>query len=679
MQNLWDEQEAQHFTDRESTDDLALRVYSSRLLGRDKSLVLHGGGNTSVKIAQTNIVGEQETILYVKGSGWDLQTIEAQGFAPVRMNHLLKLAQLKQLTDAQMVNELKTHMTSASAPAPSVETILHALLPYKYVDHTHSDAIVSISNTDNGADRITAIYGNKVVIIPYVMPGFDLSRLCAERFPQQLNENTIGMVLMNHGLFSFGATARESYERMITLVSMAENYLARHQALDISTFYTQHHNTDTTQTEKDLQVAELCHFRQLLSEHLQQPVIVHQTRDKQSLGFANHPDIEQISQQGPATPDHVIRTKQRPLLLSSNFSSDINNYITAYKDYFESGARHPHDGQQKTMLDPLPRIALHQQAGLLTIGKTIKDAYIVRDIYQHTMDIILRATQLGGYRALPDQDIFDVEYWELEQAKLKKSSRSCGTRFDGEVALVTGAVHGIGKACVDSLLARGACVVAIDILPEIEHLYQRPDYLGITCDVSNEQALHSVLEQTIRQFGGLDIVILNAGIFPGGCRIEDLSLAEWRKVMAINLDANLSLMSQAQPFLKRAPNGGRIITMGSKNVPAPGPGAAAYSAAKAALTQLARVAALEWGQDNIRINVLHPNAVFDTAIWTDEVLASRAKHYGLTIQEYKTNNLLHTEISSHDVAELAVEMCGPLFAKTTAAQVPIDGGNDRVV
>ncbi len=672
MHNLWDEQEAQQYT-----DELALRVYSSRLLGRDKSLVLHGGGNTSVKIEETSIVGEQETILYVKGSGWDLETIEAQGYAPVRMTHLLKLAQLPQLTDAQMVNELKTHMTSASAPAPSVETILHALLPYKYVDHTHSDAIVSITNTANGEDRIKAIYGNKVVIIPYVMPGFDLSRLCSEQFPQQATDETIGMVLMNHGIFSFGDTAKESYDRMIELVSMAEDYLAQKHALDINSHYT-----DTSSISSDIDPLKLCRFRQLLSKELQKPLIIHQTRDNQTLGFANHPDSKHISQQGPATPDHVIRTKQLPLLLSEqadNFNEDLQQYIKHYKAYFESYAHNPHDGQQKTMLDPLPRIALHKQAGLLTIGKTIKEAQIVKDIYQHTMDIILRSTRLGGYCALPDQDIFDVEYWELEQAKLKKSGSAYGTRFDGEVVLVTGAVNGIGKACVDSLLARSACVIALDILPEIKDLYQRPGYLGICCDVTDEQALAYALETTIRQFGGLDMLILNAGIFPGGCRIEDLAMDEWRKVMNVNLDANLSLMSKAHPLLKLAPNGGRVIVMGSKNAPAPGPGAAAYSAAKAALTQLVRVAALEWGKDNIRINILHPNAVFDTAIWTDEVLASRAAHYGLTIQEYKTNNLLKTEITSHDVAELAAEMCGPLFAKTTAAQLPVDGGNDRVV
>lgn len=678
MQNRWNEYDALQFSQNETdeqTNELALRVYSSRLLGQDKSLVLHGGGNTSVKINQTNILGETESILYVKGSGWDLETIEAQGYAPVQMTHLLKLAQLKELTDAQMVNELKTHLTLANAPGPSVETILHALLPYKYVDHTHADAVVSITNTQDGMERIKALYGNKVVIIPYVMPGFDLSRLCAEIFPKEAHSETIGMVLMNHGIFSFGDSAKQSYDRMIDLVAIAEDYLQQQQALDVAGSYA-----DTSLETENLHYLHIAQFRQELSEHFKQPVIVNQQRDAQTLAFANHPQLSTISQQGPATPDHVIRTKQLPMLgatSDTSFSNRLNDYIDSYKDYFRQGALTPHDGQKKTMLDPLPRIVLDAKGGMLTLGKSIKEANIIRDIYQHTIDIILRSTQLGGFQALPSQDIFDVEYWELEQAKLKKAGKK--PLFSGEVALVTGAVTGIGKACVDSLLARGACVVALDILPDIETLYQRPDYLGITCDVTDEQALEQALEQTVRSFGGLDMLILNAGIFPGGCKIENLSLAEWRKVMSINLDANLSLLSKAHPLLKLAPKGGRIVAMGSKNVPAPGPGAAAYSSAKAALNQLARVAALEWGKDNIRINTLHPNAVFDTAIWTPEVLASRAEHYAMSIEEYKTNNLLHTKITSHDVAELAAEMCGPLFAKTTAAQLPVDGGNDRVV
>jgi NAD(P)-dependent dehydrogenase (short-subunit alcohol dehydrogenase family) len=253
--------------------------------------------------------------------------------------------------------------------------------------------------------------------------------------------------------------------------------------------------------------------------------------------------------------------------------------------------------------------------------------------------------------------------------------------FAGEIALVTGAASGIGKAAVNAFMKRGAVVVGLDINPGVVDLFgsRRPDFLGLRSDVSRGEDLEEALDATVKKFGGLDMLVLNAGIFPSSRRIEALPLAEWRRVMDVNLDANLALLGAAHPLLKCAPRGGRVLVIGSKNVAAPGPGAAAYSASKAALNQLARVAALEWGGDGIRVNVVHPNAVFDTGIWTDEVLTARAASYGLSVEQYKKNNVLNVEITSRDVAELAAEMCGPLFARTTGAQVPIDGGNERVI
>jgi rhamnose utilization protein RhaD (predicted bifunctional aldolase and dehydrogenase)/NAD(P)-dependent dehydrogenase (short-subunit alcohol dehydrogenase family) len=654
MNNLWNEDEAAAYV-----GDLAQRVYSSRLLGRDAELVLHGGGNTSVKITENNILGEPEDILYVKGSGWDLETIEEGGFAPVRMGHMLALAGLETLSDPQMVNELRTNMTDAAAPTPSVETILHAILPYRYVDHTHADAVVTVTNTANGEERIREIYGDRVVVIPYTMPGFDLARVCAEIFPREAGADTIGMVLMNHGIFSFGATARESYERMIELVGEAEDYLKAQQAWDLP--------LEPVPAIEPIGATEIAELRRTVSERAGFPMILHLTSDEQSLGFANRDDLPAISQRGPATPDHVIRTKQLPCL-----GADVDGYVQRYEKYYAE-----HAGQEHVMLDPAPRVLLDKRFGMATAGRTVKDALIVRDLYQHTMDVIARGEMLGGFEALPSQDIFDVEYWDLEQAKLRKG----GTPpvFQGEVALVTGAASGIGKACVEAFLARGAAVVGLDLDAAIVDLLPRDDFLGLECDVTDEAALEAALQAAVSNFGGLDMLVLNAGMFPGGCRIEELSTETWRKVMAVNLDANLSLMRMTHPLLKRAPRDGRVVVIGSKNVPAPGPGAAAYSASKAALNQLMRVAALEWGPGGIRINALHPDAVFDTGIWTDEVLASRADHYGLSVDEYKVRNLLKREVTSSDVANLAAELCGPLFAKTTAAQIPVDGGNERVV
>lgn len=637
------------------------RVNTSRQLGNNKSLVLHGGGNTSVKVTEKNILGEEEEILYVKGSGWDLETITAEGFSPVRLEHLKKLAGLSELPDSVMVNELVTHLKKSSAPVPSVEAILHAIIPYRYVDHTHADAFVAISNSKNGDEIVKKIYGNTVVYVPYIMPGFDLSRLAAEILKKDLTPDKKGMVLLNHGVFSFGDTAEESYNRMIELVKLAEDYLEENAKV----------SSDPAEAKEDGQTAiEFADLRLEVSKAAGFPVIIKRVNDAKAMGFVSRTDLAAIATQGPATPDHVIRTKRIPLV-----GRDVEKYVSAYKNYFE--ANEPLAKERKKILDPAPRVVLDPVFGVCAIGKTAKDAQIVADIYDHTIDIIQWATALGGYKALPAKDIFDVEYWELEQAKLSKAGK--GPAFTGEVAIVTGAASGIGKACVDSLLKRGAAVVGIDLNPSVKELVKSNAYLGLVCDVSDPEQLKEVLRKTVFTFGGLDILVLNAGIFPPSSRIEGMELSDWQKVMRINLDANFILMHEAFPFLKRAPRGGRIAIIGSKNVPAPGPGAAAYSASKAALNQLARVAALEWGKDNIRINTVHPNAVFDTGIWTDEVLAARAKNYGLTLEEYKKNNVLKTEIRSADVSELAVELCGPLFAKTTGAQIPVDGGNERVI
>ncbi|MCI5167262.1 MAG: bifunctional aldolase/short-chain dehydrogenase [Candidatus Electrothrix sp. GM3_4] len=658
MQNLWKEEEA-----GACASELELRVYSSRLLGRDPSLVLHGGGNTSVKINERNAVGEEEEILYIKGSGWDLEAIEAAGFAPVRLQPMVKLVALDTLTDPQMVNELKTQLTRANAPAPSVETILHAALPFRYVDHTHADTVVTLTNTADGLRRIEEIYGDQVVVVPYVMPGFDLARDVARLFAEQAGPQTIGMVLMNHGVFSFADSAKESYERMIQLVDMAESYLATHDAWELAS------PADEIDFDQ-MNCLEVAKLRQAVSEKAGSPMILHVTNSARGRSFVQRDDVGSISQQGPVTPDHVIRTKAVPML-----GRDVASYAQAYKQYFS--IHEPATKERKTMLDPAPRVILDPVLGLCCLGKSAKDAAIVHDIYEQTIKCILRAEKLGGWKALPPEDLFDMEYWDLEQAKLAKSGNA--PFFSGEVVLITGSASGIGKACVESFVQRGAAVVGLDIDERITAVSSKPGFLGIQCDLTDESQVQKALGQAVCRFGGLDMLVLNAGMFPASATVAELSLETWRKVMAVNLDANLVLLRECYPLLKCAPGKGRVVVIGSKNVPAPGPGAGAYSASKAALTQLMRVAALEWGKDGIRINALHPNAVFDTGIWTEEVLEARAKHYGLSVQQYKTNNLLGVEVLSRQVAELASEMCGPLFASTTAAQLPIDGGNDRVV
>ncbi len=658
ISNRWNDDEAAKLT-----DDLALRVYTSRLLGQDKTLVLHGGGNTSVKIKETSITGEREEILYVKGSGWDLETIEAAGFSPVRLQHLIKLANLEQLSDIDMVNELRTHMTRASAPTPSVEAILHATIPHKFVDHTHANDVVSITNTKDGEARIREIYGDDVVVIPYVMPGFDLARLCAERFREEATDKTIGMILLNHGVFSFGETAKLSYDRMIDLVSRAKKYLHQHNAWQV---------TDNKQASIQFKtnINALSELRHEASTAAGAPMLLSSHTGSTSIAFSQRSDLKTISQSGPATPDHVIRTKRVPQL-----GRNISQYSAAYTAYFNQQAAQA--SEPKSILDTCPRVIIDSELGLCTLGKSGKESDIIADIYRHTIDIILRAEKLGGYQALPANDIFDVEYWSLEQAKLQKPGSA--PAFAGEVVLITGAASGIGKACVETFIKKGAAVIGLDINEVITELHTSANYIGIRCDITSAEALTSAIEKGVSRFGGIDMLVLNAGIFPASNRIEALSDDLWSTVMSINLDANLRIMRQCHPLLKHAYKGGRVVVIGSKNIAAPGPGAAAYSASKAALGQLARVAALEWSADNIRINSIHPDAVFDTAIWNDKVLKSRASHYNMSIEDYKKKNLLKVEISSDNVAALAAEMCDALFSKTTGANIPLDGGNDRVI
>jgi NAD(P)-dependent dehydrogenase (short-subunit alcohol dehydrogenase family) len=494
------------------------------------------------------------------------------------------------------------------------------------------------------------------------MAGFDLAAYCAREFPRQANTNTVGMVLLSHGIFSFGADARQSYELMIELVSMAEEYLARKKAWHIA--------SSAPGKRSEPRREEIAQLRRAISDQAGFPMILRVNDSEKFLGFARHPDLERLSQQGPATPDHVIRTKPFPLL-----GRDVAAYAAKYRAYFERFCAKAKE--KKTMLDPAPRMVLDPELGFVAAGRTAKDAAIVEELYDHTIDVVLRAQALGGWRALDQQHTFDIEYWDLEQAKLRKAGAA--PAFAGEAVVVTGAASGIGKACVESFLKRGAAVVALDRNPAIESLWKRPDALGVTCDLTDRKAIEEALAKALKRFGGVDMLVLNAGIFPSSQAIQDIGAESWRAAMTVNVEANLLVMQACHALLKLAPRGGRIVVIGSKNVPAPGPGAAAYSASKAALNQLARVAALEWAKDGIRINSLHPNAVYDTALWTEEVLASRAKAYNMTVEQYKKNNLLKTEVASRDVAELAAEMCGPLFAKTTAAQVPVDGGNERVV
>lgn len=659
MDSRWQDKEAEASLD----SDLSLRVYTSRLLGQDADLVLHGGGNTSVKSLSQNIFGEDKETLFVKGSGWDLKTIEAPGFAPCDLAYLQHLAGLESMSDSDMMQQLRLSLLDPGAPTPSVEAILHAIIPFKFVDHTHTDAVVAASNTPDGEALLKEIFGDEVLLLPYIMPGFVLARQVFQQ-TQNIDWSAIkGIFLMHHGLFTFHDEARTSYENMITLVSKVEQYLAKLNILN---------NQAEAEYKPSMDdVLQLAQTRKQVSQHAGKAMLARLNSKAQAAGFAALDNVDVIASRGPITPDHTIHTKLKPLILADNADVDINKYAKEYQNYFER-----HAGESLTMLDPAPRFAVWKARGLISFGQNATRLQVVEDISEHTIKAIQWGEALGGWQALPEKDLFDVEYWELEQAKLKKAGAA--PAMEGKVAVISGAASGIGKACVEEFSRAGACILALDINAEVTSLFDSPQVCPVVCDVTDAQAIAQALQAGVGRFGGIDMLVSNAGSFTPSQELAEMSDEHWHASLELNLSSHMKLMRAALPYLKQGLDPA-IVFIASKNVPAPGPGAGAYSTAKAGLTQMARVAALELGSDGIRVNVLHPNAVFDTGVWDEETLAQRAKHYGLSVDEYKQNNVLNKAVTSRDVAVLARVFAGNETTSTTGAQVPVDGGNERVI
>ena len=660
MKNRWDDDTAQRYG---ADSGLGLRVYSSRLIGEDGELVLHGGGNTSVKGELENTFGETERVLFVKGSGWDLRTIEAGGFAPVKLDYLLRLGALPELSDSEMMRQLRLALLNPGAPTPSVEAILHALIPYKYVDHSHADAVVTISNTPGGEKLLREIYGDEVLILPYIMPGFILARQVAAA-TRNLDWSAIkGIILLHHGIFTFHDEARTSYDNMIELVSGAEDFL-RHRT-GKETIATASY---TPGAEEGIWLSRLRHAAGVL---FGAPVLARLDCSAQAAGFAGLSGAGELAGRGPLTPDHSIHAKAFAAVLGEEPTAGLTRFEKKYRDYFAA-----HAGEQHRCLDCMPRYALWQNRGMVYFAGNRKRLGIVQDITRHTVKAIQLGEALGGWQPLPQNDLFEVEYWELEQAKLK--SGNSRAEFEGKVAVVTGAASGIGRACVELLAERGAVVIALDIAGGFAGDFTSDGVLPLACDVTDGAAVAAALLRGVCHFGGIDLLVSNAGNFPAGQTVESMQDTDWDRSLELNLSSHMRVLRACLPYLKQGFNPA-VVIVASKNVPAPGRGAAAYSAAKAGLTQLARVAALELGSAGIRVNALHPNAVYDTAIWTDQLLQQRAAHYGMTVEEYKTANVLRAEVTAADVARAVVTLAGGGLAKTTGSQIPVDGGNERVI
>ena len=691
MKNLWDSNEVLQFEE----NVLQLRVYTSRLLGQDSDLVLHGGGNTSVKIQQTNLFGEEEEILYVKGSGNNLATIDADGFTPLILKTLRKLAELENISDAEMIRQQQIAMINPDAPNPSVESLLHAIIPFRWIDHTHADAVVTLTNTAEGNKLIRKIYGERLLIIPYVMPGFKLARKVIELTKQVEWWKFEGMVLLNHGIFSFGDTARESYGRMIKLVSLAENYLAKNSKLANTSAKASLLGKNTNKPQC-IRVAsdsipwkegllKLACIRRKVSEIRGSAMLALTNYSMEALTFSNLTNVKEIATRGPITSDHLIRTKAVPAIIDSqNLEQSLDDFSSEYEAYFERNT----NGEQRC-LDTGPCWAVWPGHGTVSFAVDVTESIIINDIVEHTVKAIQLAENLagdfssGGWQPVSEAHLFEAEYWDLQQAKLKQNNLDRGRlkviqEFQGKIAIVSGAASGIGLACAGELLAKGAVVVGLDVNPKIITSFCDSGMLGLQCDVTDQNEVLDAIEETVRQFGGIDILVLNAGTFPAGQSIEEMDDGTWTSSLKINLTAPQQLLQTCIPFLKVGLDPA-VVFIASRNVPAPGAGASAYSVPKAGQTQLARIAALELGKFGIRVNILHPDCVYDTGLWTPDALERSAKRYGLTVEQYKSRNILKIDVKTNEVARMVCAMAGDVFAKTTGAQIPIDGGSERVI
>ncbi|MCA8914181.1 MAG: bifunctional aldolase/short-chain dehydrogenase [Planctomycetes bacterium] len=693
MESRYSDEKAAAFLDRFAAagEDVAMRVYTSQLIGGDPDLVMHGGGNTSVKGEFKNILGETVPAIFVKGSGWNLDSIEPPGLPGLDLEYLKKLRALDSLSDEEMVSQLRTHLFDASAPNPSVETLLHAFLPHKFIDHSHADAILAITNRPNGEELVREIFGERVGIVRYVMPGFELAKVCAEVYEQ--NESVEGLVLLKHGLFTFGATGRESYERHIELVSLAEDWLRDEKAKGrrLKEAFDAPDPPEALAPE----IAPL--LRRLLAEATGDPDapykrMVLEWRDSDEiLDFVNSAELATLALTGPLTPDHVIRTKALPLVLFAPEFDDpaeqlghaVTAYRRAYDSYFKTMIYQK--GVERVRLDDYPRIVLVPGVGLMAWGESKKAARIAADIYEHTIRVKSLVYATGEYEALPETDLFDVEYWPLEQAKLGKNKPK---PLQGQVAVVTGAAGAIGSAVAQSLIEAGAHVVLSDVNAErleatceaLGAKYGRDSRRGVVSDVTDERSVQALFEEASRQYGGVDIVVPNAGIAHSR-PLEELDTDDWQRVMDVNVKGYFLVMREAARLMKKQGTGGHIIAIGSKNVMAPGAEFSAYSASKAAVHQLAKVTAMELAKDGIRVNVLAPDAVFGddrnpSGLW-DEVGPDRAKAHGIEFKQleehYRNRNLLHARVTGRHVGN-AVVFFATNQTPTTGATLPIDGG-----
>ncbi|MHC5064494.1 MAG: bifunctional aldolase/short-chain dehydrogenase, partial [Planctomycetota bacterium] len=601
MKSLWNDKEAAEFVDRysEHGEDLALRVYTSRLIGRDYDLVMHGGGNTSVKTELKDLFGEPYEAICVKGSGWDLVDIEPAGLPGLEMAGLRKLRALDALSDEEMVNQLRLHLGDAKAPNPSVETLLHAFLEAKFVDHSHADAVLILGNQPDGEKRMRDALGDKVAILPWIMPGFPLAKAVADACEAQ--PGCEGVMLLQHGIFSFAEDARTSYEFMVQFVDRAESAI---QAATKKVVPMLSDPADTKVQEAEENAAKVLPIIRgaLARNDGQERVIADWRCADDLLAFAEHADAPSLLATGPITPDHVIRTKGPYLHLSLSEAQDrsavdkkLEQYRTEYKAYFDGCVAAK--GGEFIMLDPDPRVIMVEGVGLLSFGANKKAASVAGDLAEHTVRAKAQAAAIGEYVDLSLEDLFEMEYWSLEQAKLGKKKSAA---LAGKIALITGAGGAIGHGIAEVLLESGAQVMLTDRSEEqlqkagelLGQSFPERDFGMVVLDVTDANSVTDAFAATTRRYGGVDILVPNAGIAHVS-ELAEMDLDQFRKVVDVNLTGTLTVLREAAKIFLQQRTGGSVIVQASKNVFQPGASFGAYSASKAGAHQLGKVAALE--------------------------------------------------------------------------------------
>lgn len=631
--------------------------------------MLWGGGNNSVKVGATDPAGNPIQAMYVKGSGSDMKSIVASEYPGVRLDYIAPLSGRDSMSDEEMVEFLARCLLDPGSKRPSIETLLHGFLPAAAVLHTHADAILAVTNTRGREAAVRECFGDGVVTIPYLRPGFALSRQVASALAAHPGAEAV--VLMNHGLITWGETPREAYRKHIALVTRAENFAG----LRVTSARDPKDREPRTE-DRGLVQTLAPKLRGLLGR-----VILEFDDSPEVLAFLSRNDLQDVASRGAATPDHLLYTKRFPMILAGP-EDDPNAALQQYQQDYETYFRE-HAAAGDTMLDARPRVVLVPGAGMWTAGKDARGARIVRDIYRHTIGIITAAESRGGFQTLSDRDAFEAEYWPLELYKL--TLRPKDRDLAGQVALITGAAGAIGSVIAKRFAEEGAHVVLTDRRPEVkavadaivqQHGLRRAT--SFIADLTDETQVARLMEEAVAAFGGVDVVVSNAGISHVS-PLDELPREMWEQSLAVNTTAHFFVVRETLRVMKRQAAGGSIVFIATKNVTSPGKHFGAYSVSKAAEAQLCRIAAIEGGEFGIRANMINPDAVFEgSGLWGPEMRKGRADAHGLKVEElpefYRQRNLLKAAVTSEDVAESALFLASSRSAKTTGAMIPVDGG-----